>query len=468
MANAKISELAQIRPVGAGLIVPGARGGQNVAVHGHRIAPSRPFAEMWADGDSKSGEGPEAARWALARNPMDVWVTGVNLGIGGTNSGSAADCLTNATRLAAMQAAVAAAYGAGRIVDMILTIGTNDLTASMAPETTIANIRKYHDAFRLAGGRYLILMAVDPRSANGAARVSLTMSLNNAYADYCAAVSDAMFCDPTPWWTDPAQPLSHAPIGGAAGAAMAVTGDGLHGSAYGGYRKQYAILTVMQRLYRATGWDVAGFASDYDTANAARASILGINGRMVAMGGTNAITGGAGVTGTPPADFRSAGELSGTMALTYSVQSNAHLGALYGGTWPCVRIAVTGTPTADTDILIAGRNWLLDQQGALPMRGRALIGCNALVGCMGLFTVTQNVSPTGKFNLGRDGGYPASDQLPQLDGLHMLDLRHIPTGNSNSGLNLWLRVKAGVAAGGSIDLIGMDWRRWAAMPVATA
>lgn len=477
----KISELTAAAALTGSEALPAVQGGANVRASANQLRThilkgvpplmSRPFVELWADGDSKAGEPARAAQWVIAKDPREVSIT-QNFGVGSSQSSAAASPLglTNATRMATIAAALNAAVAAGSTVDIVLTIGTNDISTGGMPETIVANVRKYHNHIRANGARFLILMAIDPRTGLTGTTARSLVATNRAYADYCQTVPDAIFCDATGWWQDPAS-TAFAPIGGATGGAFAMAADGLHANAYGVYSKQFALAPIFQALYRPRSIEVLSAADTFDAADALRGNILGANGRFLAMGGTNSfsVTGSGAVTGTPPAGTSGNGTLDGSVSLAYSAQNNPNLAAMFGSAnWPCVRVALSGTPATSAVIQLAGRFVGFPQANATPMIGRALIACTGVTGLAAIYTQTQNVSPSASATLGVSGTPVASDRLPQLDGLFSIDFFTVPTSNINSGLNLIVRTMAGVALGGSIDLIGIDWRRWDAVPAASA
>jgi len=482
MPSTKISALTPATALGGGELLPAVQGGGNVAVtptqlRDHALSGlpphiQRPYAKLMADGDSKRLEPVAAARWVNARTPIECWIGSNDLGAGGSTTGTQASTgLTNATRMSAMQATVAAEVAAGWTVDMLLTIGTNDIAGGYPPETVLANLRRYHDAFRAAGGRFLIVMAVDPRDGIDGTAARKIVAVNHGYADYCNSIADAIFCDATPWWLDPAPGnVSFAPVGGSTGAAFAVAADGLHGGAYGAYRKQFALAPILPALYRPRQFLTLQPGDAYGSSDAIRGNILGTNGRMVSLGGTSNITisGTGSASGTPPAGWTADGTLSGDLSVTFSVQDCAALDDLTGASgWQAVRLTFTGTPDASGALTIK-RFVSLAQLNATPMLASALFGANGLSGCHGLYLATVNVNPTTTCYLGASGSIGATDQLPTLDGLLGIDQPIVPTTNSNSGLNIGIRWLAGVPLSGSIDLIGACWRRADPVPAAAA
>lgn len=483
MPSMKISALTPATAIGGGELLPAVQGGGNVAVtadqlRAHALARvprhiQRPYAKLMVDGDSKRNEPAAAARWVHARTPIDCWIGSSDLGTGGSTTGTQATTgLTNASRMATMQAAVAAEVAAGWTVDMLMTIGTNDVVISgYGSETVLANLRRYHDAFRAAGGRFLIIMAVDPRDGLSAGITRKIVAVNHAYADYCLATPDAIFCDATPWWLDPTGGNGEfAPIGRAGGGAFAMTGDGLHGGAYGAYRKQFAIAPIVQALYRPRRLMPLQPGDAYDGSDALRGNIMGAVGRMVAMGGTSSITnsGTGSISGTPPSGWTAEGTLTGNLSVAFSTEDCAALADLSGTDgWPVVRVSLSGTPTASGSLTIR-RFASLPQMSGTPMRASVLFNANALSGCFGLQLSTINVSPTVNGTLGAAGSITAIDQLPVLDGLLGIDQPAIPTSNLNSGLTIGIRWLAGVPIGGSIDYVGACWRRADPIPAAAA
>ena len=422
-----------------------------------------PMTQLWGDGDSKGGEGLGAFTWAVARLNLDLWVGGKSFSVGGstTANGTSPLGLTNATRLATITSAIEAATTAGEIVDIVLTIGTNDVGLSAIPsETTIANVKIYHDAIRNAGCRYLFLMSIDPRSGLTATKQAMINSTNKAYEDYCRRVSDAFYVDTIGYLIDPTS-TTFGPIGGDTGGTFAISADGLHCSGYGIYRKSFAVEGVAQWLYRARPLEILATGNAYNTSTSIRGNILGSGGRFLAIGGTDAFvkTDTSSVTGTPPATFRTDGTLNGDTSLVYTVSTCDALGEMFGGTWPCVNVALAGTPASSTNIQIAGRFAAFTFPAGTRMRGRALVNLKSVTGLARLFLSTQNVTPAQFCYLGTSSAVTAEGELPELNGLHVLDIVCDPSSALNCGLNLNIAGLAGRPLGGSIDLIGMDWRR---------
>ncbi|MDX3885807.1 MAG: SGNH/GDSL hydrolase family protein [Sphingomonas sp.] len=483
MPSTKISALPIAGAIGGGELLPAVQGGGNVAVtpamlRRHALAGTppligRPFAKLMVDGDSKAGEAPAAARWVAARTPLNVWIMPVSFSVGGSTSGTQAGTgLTNPDRMAAMTAGVAAETAAGWIVDMLLTIGTNDVVLSgLAADTILANVRKYHDAFRAAGGRFLILMGVDPRSGLSAAMARQIVAVNRAYADYCMTVPDAIFCDTAPWWLDPAPTnAAFSPIGGSTGNAFSMAADGLHGSAYGSYRKQFALGPILRAIYRPRDPIPLNAGDSFDATTAPRGNMLGAYARCVALGGTSSIvnSGTGAIAGTPPLGWTATGTLTGDLGVAFSTATCAPLEAYTGSSgWTAVRIAFTGTP-GEAGSLTLRLTTASAQQAGMLLAGSALLSGNALAGCHGISVTTANITPTVNNILGATGTLGAPDQLPQIDGLIALDLMAQPTAGTNSGLSVAIRWRAGVAMSGSIDLIGATWRRIDPIPAPAA
>lgn len=481
MPSMKISALTPATAIGGGELLPAVQGNGNVAVtpaqlRTHALAGLtprllRPHAKLMVDGDSKRHEPAVAARWVNARISLECWIGSHDFGAGGSTSGTQATTgLTNASRMGAMQTAVATETAAGWTVDMLLTIGTNDVSAGSSSEAVLANLRRYHDAFRAAGGRCLILMAIDPRNGIDAAATRRLIAINRGYADYCTAVPDAIFCDTTAWWLDPVAAGSTAftPIGAAGGTAFAMTQDGLHGSAYGSYRKQFALAPIMQALYRPRPSIGVVPGDVYNVSDAIRGNILGTGGRTVALGGTsNLANNGTGTSsGTPPSGWTADGTLSGSLSVAFSVENCAALEQLSGSDgWQTVRLAFSGTPDASGGMTVR-RYVPLPQLNATPMFASMLLNVEALTGCFGLSLSTVNVGPTMTVHLGASGTPNAADQLPRLDGLHGVEQPVVPASNLNSGLSIGIRWLAGVPLSGSIDLVGACWRRADPLPAA--
>ncbi|SNS20496.1 GDSL-like Lipase/Acylhydrolase family protein [Sphingomonas laterariae] len=467
MADKMISELAMAGPLSNSMFIPVAQGGSNFALPAHRLIGAQPFVQLWGDGDSKTGEGVGAFEWAVARLNLDAWVGGRQFGVGGTNTSNSGNNLTSPARMATIVTAIETASATGDIIDVVMTIGTNDVVlANMTSEAIIANIRNYHDVIRAAGCRNLILMSIDPRTNLTATQQGQIASANRAYEDYCRVVADAIFVDAMPWMLDPASP-SFIPIGGAGGTFGAVTNDGLHCSAYGIFRKSFAVEAVAEQLYRFRPVELIGSGIAFNSVTAVRGNILGTGGRFVAMGGTDSFTkvDTSSVVGTPPATFTGSGTLNGDTKLTYSVANCADLGSRYGGDWPCINVALSGTPVSTSDIQLAGRYVVFAYPASTRMRGRALVNLNNVTGLSRLRLQTQNVNPPLSKTLGAAGAAAPQHELPTLNGLHALEIVCDPVNAGNSGLNLLISGVAGRPFGGSIDLLGIEWRRADAIPM---
>lgn len=418
--------------------------------------------KLIADGDSKAGEALRAARWVDARTPLDVFISATpSLGIGGTTTGNTGSNLIAPSRLATMIAAVQTEVAAGFAVDIVLTIGTNDVGASTAPELPISNIKRYHNEFRNAGGRFLILMGIDPRNGNSA----LLHSVNRSYQDYCRTVPDAFYVDTVPWLMAPAS-ASTNPLGGAGGTFGAVTTDGLHCSAYGTYQKSFALQPVMQAIYRPRDRTNLFAIDSYNATTSPRGNVFGSAGRMSAAGGTASFTnsGTGTVTGTPPLGWTANGTLDGTLGVSFSVVNVTDLNAYGVGNFSAVRMEFSGTP-ATTQTIGVQRFTGWTPSTTTPGKAEALMRFNSLTGLCAIGI--QTINNSGQSNwFGTTGTPNAADQLPAIDGLFENNFV-VPTILANSGYNIGFRFIAGATVSGSVDLIGANWRQWLPLPAAS-
>ncbi|QQV77280.1 hypothetical protein H5J25_18575 [Sphingomonas aliaeris] len=262
------------------------------------------------DGDSKTSEIKSGLQWMAYFEGLELRLDGGDLGVGGSNSGTGSSNLLSPARLALARAALDAHSAAGRTVDYFLTIGTNDLSANLAPATTMANIRKFHEQYLRPQPcfRYLMLVSVDPRSPGSPASASHLYTTNRLYEHYALVNPfDVMFVDTSGVMIDPAlgnvngHPIpfnttaAPMPVG-------AVTDDGLHCSNYGRYAKRFATLPLRD-LYRRKPARSLSRALVFGNPNATGANMVGADGRIVAPTGTISLTnsGTGTVTGLPPA-----------------------------------------------------------------------------------------------------------------------------------------------------------------------
>ena len=464
--SSKISALSPGLPVQITDKFPVARGAGNAYLTGadlsHTFSFSRPVCLMF-DGDSKSAEPLGAIMWAKGLAPNDAIINysnTYNLGVGGSTTANSANNLTNTTRMATMTAAVQANISAGFDVDMWLTIGTNDAQATTNSETVIANIAIYHAAFLAAGGRYLILMAVDPLYLSGGIR----SGYNNAYSDYCQNHRAAIFCETAPYWLD--QTLTtYGPIGGNTTVAGSMTSDGLgiHAGGYGIWQKRLAVQPILSRLYNSVRIHPLSKGDVFDQTNFIRANVIGgIPARFTAIGGTAGCTlsGTGSETGTPPLGWSSSGTLNNIQA-TWTATTSAALDTYCGTTGnPCVRLALTGTAGAAGNVQIRTTGFGAWTVTSAYTKWNAVMSLNA----SNITYISSGVDGLVG-NPGVQAGWGATitdaDKIPTITGLFSIGGFIFDTLN-NAGV--WGKIIIGwgnghVLNGTTIDFIGMDVNR---------
>ncbi len=422
------------------------------------LQPASPTVYILTDGDSKSGEPLEAFEWWRAENPTDIEV-GANLGIGGSGTGATGSGLTSTARMATFTTAVSTQAALGKSVDVFLTIGTNDM-ATLTGEQVIANIKIYYNAFIAAGGRFLYLCSIDPRTGGDAKHIST----NRAYSDFCATRSRAIFVDMTPYWLDPTG-TTFAPVGAGAGGRFAMTSDGLHGKAYGSYAKKQPISLAVSGRYRVRTPEVMSQADSYVAATSPRGDLQGpLSGRMLALGGTNSATNGT-VIGTPPAGWTFQGDMQGLMVTFTTASNSSGLKSKLGTSidQPCVNMAISGTPSAAQTITLT-RNVVVASSGASPSALEALLFANNVNGLVSVQMLSGSLANAAVL-VGQSGTAVASSELPAITQMLCLRASAIAdAGSQNSiAVSLNFRFQAGQAASGSFDIVGVVARRAAAI-----
>jgi hypothetical protein len=430
-----------------------------------------PGAEMpvalISDGDSKGAESMEAMKWASTDAPwLWDWVADIKVGSSGSsNVETPVAGLTSPSRLAAMASAISSAKSAGYLaVDVMLTIGTND--SALTAEQTIANVKLYYDAFVAAGGRLLWLWGVDPSTTSGT--TARTPSINAGYADMARNRSQLVFVSTERYMLDPAA-TNFTPLGQATNTVGSVTYDGLHASVYGWLQKGRAIAPILNRAFRVRDhFDCLTSGSPWG-ANFPRGNILGAEARFRALGGTDTSTGGT-VTGTPPLGWAMSGELAG-MSVAFTAESNAAVASALNlpANLPLVRMAVSGTPTADVAITFARTVTASGAITAGRYEHEMLAYADNLVGLVGIRYRGGNMTSlpasggsAPQVSLGdNDGaGIRNADSLPAMTRLlyGRVGGNNVATPGGMTG-NLIVNFRSGIAASGSLLLIGACSRR---------
>lgn len=381
--------------------------------------------------------------------------------------------LLHASRMTDLQAAVAAAIAAGYgAVDILLSTAGNDYPTGIPIEQSLANIADFYLAAKSMGVRKVHVIGIYPsmlvaslggfdalQSINAGIR---RMAELPAFADLAPIMPGLRMVNPSASaWT---------PIGGGTGAVGstavgAVTTDGTHDSTFGLVRRIPSYDEQFQRHFvRLDDSEVLNTFSGWTSATqTSRGNRLGAQGRTKALGGTNSATGGT-VTGTPPAGWTLTGALNG-LSITFSAVTSAALQQRFGmgSAPPVVRMAVSGTPTADTTLLLS-RSASLTGTVTGRWRHELLAQADAISGLCG-FGLTVNLAQAGKplfGNVVQNGRAPGVAIYP-ADALQAetLLLGGIGWGSQGSAVSsltadVYMRFKGSVAAGGAIDLAGVS------------
>lgn len=390
------------------------------------------------DGDSKGVEGFNVYVYVAA-------VTGISFvrrdtgnsggyGIGGSDSSSTTNNLTNTTRMNNCLAAIQALVAAGETVDVSLRMFTNDVATD--PATVISRLTTYHNTVVRGGGaRYLVLFAVEP--GNGSSTSGLNaqrIALNRRLAAYANTNShDTIFIDYTNQIIDPSAsntlgkcyPYTATGTGAPIGSVLR---DGTHHSNNGDYLASKGAIEALKAIYPkkqtrslsqvATGQDTNG-ASGYGDSHDGNLYTVG---RTVAIGGTIGSFTGT-VTGTPPASMALSGTVDGTGAVTFTA-ATASVTAdglpIPPGDWAGVNVALTGTPTTTATFTItyngSGVSLAAGNQIAIgdPLRMFVVLKANNLVG-VAQFKVTMNGEAVSGQSLPTLGGTSGANS-PLADG----------------------------------------------------
>jgi hypothetical protein len=418
------------------------------------------------------------ANAALRRNLL--WWN--SLSVAATESGTANNGALATTRLDALKASIEAAQAAGYLVDVIVSTGGNDFPSGIAPATTLANIKQLHTLLVGWGVRLHWMVGIYPSFLVGSlGGFDLLQSLNAGISDMALTMPQMVPLMPGPAFLDLAA-SAWLPVGGGTGtvgstAAGAPTVDGTHDSFFGHLVSAAELEIEAGPFARAFGRlsdsDVISTLSGFTSATQTpQGNMLGAQGRMRALGGTNSSTGGT-VTGTPPAGWTLSGALGG-LAVTFETAGSPELRAMYNtrADVPVVRMTVSGTPSADVTLNLARSNTPSGGCPAGQYRHELLAFGRAIQGLCG-FGLTTNVAQGGNplfgnvVRLGRIPGGPRSpaDALPATT--HALGGHHIASQASAAGSitgTVYALFEQGQAVSGSIDLAGACTRR--IIPVA--
>lgn len=434
---------------------------------------SHRFAPVYAmfDGDSKGQEPLQALRWLRAFDGVELREAGTDLNVGGSDTSARRTTdYTHPTRLGILQTTLNAHTAAGRVIDYYLTIGTNGVAALDSPTQMMADVRKVHEQYLRTQPcfRYLFLFSVDPRTgSNGTTSQSVIHTLNRLYERYALANSwDVIFVDTNSVLVDPASAL---------GNPLATTmGDGLHCNAYGNFKKQGALRRAgVASLYRNKPFRSLTQAAAEGTGNTTGGNMIA-KGRVVAMGGGGSLTntGTGTVTGTAPDGASLSGSIDGNVSVAFTattVDVTTDNNLIPRGSWPCVRISVSGTAVAKNTITIQMTKFGSTIVGGETVNIGGLINLNAATGVAGIYMTSNQTGPLGEPLVGSKEANTGPIQ-DALSGPMLIETNgYVSTGaaaNFNASFNItW---PAGAVLGGSIDLLLMYVERVLPIPAATA
>lgn len=432
---------------------------------------------MISTGDSRGIEAWRSLLLANAAMRLNIELYD-DLSISATTSGATAGPpagLLHTSRLADMRAAVAAALAAGYgAVDILLSTAGNDYPNSISIEQSLANIADFYAEAKAAGARKVHVIGIYPSmlvaSLGGFdALQSINLGIRRMselpdYSDLLPIMPGLRFVNPSA--------SSWTPIGGGTGAlgstsVGALTIDGTHDSFAGHvqriptfddemFRRHFVRLDDSEVLNTFSGWTSA--------AQTPRGNRLGAQGRMRAIGGTNSATGGT-VTGTPPAGWTLTGALNG-LSINFAAASSIPVQQRFGmgSAPPVVRMAVSGTPTADTTLLLSRT---VSLAGATTGRWRheMLAYADAVSGLCGA-GLAVNLGLAGRPLYGNviQAGRPPAATLYAADVLQNASIwlggvgwgSNASAGSTTLTTDIYLRFKGSVAAGGAVDLVGVS------------
>lgn len=442
---------------------------------------------LWA-GDSKAGEGGEAARWVQAKYRLDVRIETLlaSNAVGGsdTGSGSSPAGMTNATRLAAGVADIAARVALGQIVFVVLTIGTNDAGGGIAAETSLANIEKVFNAWFAAGLSGVILMSVDPRT--NTVYTSTVGNRNNSYREYRRGQRGILFADTTPYLTAPTD-IFGTILGAGTDVAGSASADGLHLDSYGVFQKALALEKPMLQMFaqmEPRSFPTIDVYSATNTrgnlmnavSNKGNSGTQGGTGRHLDIGG-DASTWSPGA-GTPPLGWTATvngydGSLSISFSKVLCALWNAYTGiaGAYG-----VQIAFSGTPTSSGSLILERRPTGTGIDPSVPVGGIELeaawlFEASSLAGITGISISTVGTTPAAVVaaTLGTttNGSKSQADRMPAFSGLFEMVAQGTTTSGTSPGLDITIGWHAGGAVSGSLITIGAGLWPKLALPTPT-
>jgi lysophospholipase L1-like esterase len=401
-----------------------------------------------------------------------------------TNGSGAATVLGFAhdTNIAVVTGRVSARAAAGENVVLWIQVGTNSTGSDTAH---LAALQKVINACRAAGARLFLVNDVPPLNTSSASVAANIGSINARLEEWVKTQTDVKIIKHHAATVDTASAFG-IPFGGASGAAFAATKDGTHESYYGAYLQGRAMAPQIAELFRKTPIRLGGKGDVYQAffgASAYPASGLTANMNknpfLSGTGGTDGLakSGTASVTGSVPDQFRLTGSISGDVSIALSQVSSDYLNALFKrADLTCVRMAFSGTPTANDSIKLE-----VDPQGASPSRHPVLQDATPITGLViaqaNVLTGVQElaIQLPGKLILQNTNSSYAHNALPPLSELLIMksvDATATPTvaspvnyiGPPSLGVRVTLR--NGIAVSGSVDLIYCDQRLILAAPAA--
>jgi hypothetical protein len=446
-------------------------------------------------GDSKAVlggnfEGESWAAWALTLAGVEYQYSRAdNCGVSGalcdnTTTTAAANGAGTSTVLgfahdsnvAVIVARVAARVAAGDNVVVWFQVGTNSTGDDTAH---LASLRKVINACRTAGAQLFLVNDVPPKVAAQPSASNIG-SINFRLEEWAKTQADVKVIKHHVATIDPASAAGD-PIGGSGGLSGAMTKEGIHDSYRGAYHEGKMMAPQIAALFRAAPMR-AGAKSDVytkyfgDGAYPTTALCANMNKNPFSNGtsGTDSSSkaGSASVTGSVPDGMELTGALTGTVNIAFSQVANDWLNTLLGRTdLTCVRMTLTGTPTANDRIKLheyqtgSSRYPLIN--GSQSIRSRVILKANGLTGTQGIAAVmpSQKILNNGDASIASNS-LPAISEVMQF---YDLDKTVTPAGGPPAyitppDLGFEVVLINGVAASGSIDLVYKDCRLLLAAP----
>lgn len=177
---------------------------------------------------------------------------------------------------------------------LFLEIGTNDTAApTAAMDATFLNVRDAYEALRANGLKHLVVCSILPR-----ANLSVSCNAyNQSIRQWARTTPGVHVLDLSAYMVDDASATGD-PLGGTAGAAGAMSHDGLHPSAVFGRAAADAVTACLDDLGIArTLPRGVGQKEIYNASTAPGGNLLGTKGSFVGTAGT-LLSGGGGASGS--------------------------------------------------------------------------------------------------------------------------------------------------------------------------